>query len=287
MNGYDSARTSLISCTEPHLFEVTGILEWPKMDAVLTGADPGKVWDTIHQSNGSGDGEEYISWASEACQGAAQELLLIDRIEIDGHDAGALRLSVGGGYGIDLSLGSRDEFVAGDHRTVCSVAWYGGGPRPRKVTTPEGLDFSDYAGPGFDLEQRECWDVEAYAVSCAEPHAVQSLVGFDGLEAYGEEIVAHMAEGKMSEEDYKVADAFCEKLLFETIPDSDGLDDLGFLAEASASPAWDDYKGTVDPDGGYFFACLAGPLEAGALMNGDVFAGNTTIEPGTGSDSEA
>ena len=83
------------------------------------------------------------------------------------------------------------------------------------------------------------------------------LVAFDGLEAFGPELIERAATGQPTEEDWATADAFCEQLLLQTLPFSANLADLGYLADIQTGYAWDEFDGTVDPEAGYFFACVA------------------------------
>ena len=156
MNGADADRTSVVDCGEPHLFQITAIDQWPGMADALDAADGdrGAVWDDIHHAGGTAGSAEYGEWASRNCNEAAQRVAGITDVEVDGHTAGDLWLRVGGTYGVDLSLGSREEFVAGDVSTICSVAWYDDAGEP----------LPDQRGPvrrgccirAFDIGLREC-----------------------------------------------------------------------------------------------------------------------------------
>ena len=99
--------------------------------------DLGEVWDALHLANGTAENAEYGMWASRTCNEGAQRRVGIDDVEVDGHTAADLWLRVGGTYNVDLSLGSREQFVAGDVATVCSLAWYddirrAASPRPAR-----------------------------------------------------------------------------------------------------------------------------------------------------------
>lgn len=275
----DSDRDALVDCDEPHLFEVTSIDEWPGMEAALAAKEPGAVWDAIHLVDGSGDSAEYGRWASFACNEAAQGTVGISDVEVDGHTASDLRLRVGGTYGVDLSLASREAFVAGDHRTVCSMAWYDDLRRPRMVSGPA---FTELLHPGFPADRRECWSGDYSEIACDLPHAAQVLLAFDGLVAVGPDVIERAAMGEPTDEDWAAIDAVCEELLLQTLPFSADLGELGFLGDIVTGPAWDEFDGSVDPDSGYFYACVAVGPEVDDKITGDVFEGTAAIDTSGG-----
>lgn len=280
MNGADSDRTALVPCDELHLFEVTAIEEWPGMDDALAAADgdAGALWDEIHLLDGSeGATRDYGTWASRACSEAGQRMIGIADVDVDGHTASELWLFIGGPYGVDMSLGSREEFVAGDHRTVCSLAWYQGGQAPERN---DDRSFAHLREPGVSLLHRECWDSEYYEVPCTRPHTSQVVVGFDGVEAYGPELVQRVASGGWTEADIDTTDAFCEKLLPEVVPYGAPIDGLGYYAETFVGSGWDSFDGTVDPEESYPFVCLVLGYEDGDLLSGDVYGDELTVEAG-------
>lgn len=275
MNGADSDRGSIVDCDEPHLFQVTSIDQWPGMADAIEAADGdlGAVWDDIHLVNGSTGSVAYGEWASRNCNEAAQRTVGIADVEVDGHTAANLWLRVGGTYGVDLSLGSREQFIAGDVATICSMAWYDDSG-PRLLAT---LPFEKLVHPGFDPDLRECWADDYTAVSCAQPHAAQVMLSFEGLEAFGPDLVGRAAVGGATEADWDVVDAFCEQLLLQTMPSTADFGELGYLGETSASYSWDEFDGTVDAEGAYFFSCLA-LGDPGDVITGDVFEGAAVIE---------
>ncbi len=276
MNGADSDRTSVVACEEPHLFEITAIDQWPGMADALAdaGDDRGAVWDDIHLADANASGAEYGDWASRDCNEAAQRVVGISDVEVDGHTAGDLWLRVGGTYGIDFSLGSREEFAAGDVSTICSVAWYDDAGHPRMTSAPP---FARLMAPGIDPELRECVTGDDRSIPCDQPHAAQLLLSFDGLVAFGPELIARVAGSGGADEDRAVADAFCEQLLLKTLPSTAGLGGLRVVAEVeSRSPGWGAFEGTVDPGGGYFFSCFAAG-ETGETVTGDVFDGDIVL----------
>jgi hypothetical protein len=282
LNGADSDRYSVVDCDQPHLFQVTAVDQWPGMADAIEAADGdlGAVWDDIHLAGGTADSAEYGMWASRDCNEAAQRTVGIDDVVVDGHTAADLWLRIGGTYNVDLSLNSREKFVGeNDVSTFCSLAWYDESGKPRLVDAPP---FEQLVHPGFAPDMRECWSGNYSTISCDEPHAGQVLLAFDGLEAFGPELIDRAATGQPLEADWTTADDFCEQLLLQTIPSSANLADLGYLADIQVGYGWDEYDGAVDPDAVYFFACLAVAPETGDMLTGDVFEGTAAVD-GSGS----
>ena len=271
----DSDRDALVECEEPHLYEVTSIEIWPGMEATLAGEEPGAVWDTMHIIDAGAGNEEYQQWAVRTCNAAAQDIIGISDVEVDGLTALDLGLQVGGTHGVDLSLASREAFVAGDHRTVCSLFWYDDLRNPRSVSGP---GFAQLLHPGFGLDRRECWSRDSSVIACDLPHASQVLLSFNGLVPFGPDVIERAATGHATDEDWRAASAFCEELLLQTLPFSADFGDLGFLADIERGHAWDVFDGTVNPKGSYFYVCLAVGRESDDLITGDVLDGTALID---------
>jgi hypothetical protein len=277
MIGFDSDRNAVVDCDTAHLYEVTAIAEWPGFDAAIaeTG-DAGAAWDDVNLSE---EVSPYWAWASTTCSKASRDVLGVDDVEVQGHTAAELWLTVGGEYGIDQSLPSRSGFLAGDHRTVCSIAWYDEQQEPRRVTLPDGVRFADITGPEFDVGLHDCWSENYAQIDCERPHYGQVLAGFEGLNAFGDEFVGRAADGVQTEEDWMASDAFCTELLGQVLPETADLDGLTVIADIAPGVGWVEWNGDVDPDHPYSFACLAVGPEF-EPVSGDVFAG--TASTGTG-----
>ncbi|MEO5920152.1 MAG: hypothetical protein ABIQ01_03320 [Pseudolysinimonas sp.] len=284
-NGEHADPVSKVDCEEPHLFEVTSMGGWPGLGVAMAdaGGDAGDVWDAIHGLDDSDDSTvaaDFATWASRACAEGAQRTTGISEVKVDGHTASDLWLRVGGTYGIDITTATRAAFIAGDQGTYCSLAWYDDSGAARLLA---GRPFSQLLGPGFDLDRRECWDVDDRPTSCARPHAAQVLLAFDGLEAFGPELIARAASGVPTDLDRAAGDSFCAELLRQTLPSVAETDEVGFVSEPAAGSAWDEYDGTIDPRGGYFYACLAVGPQGGDLVIGDVMDGTARLQA-TGGD---
>ena len=142
----------------------------------------------------------------------------------------------------------------------------------------EGPAFARLLHPGFSLDRRECWSGDYSAIPCDQPHAAQVLLVFDGLVAFGPDLIERAATGQPTEEDWIAADEFCEELLLQTLPFSADFGELGFLSDLLAGYGWDEFDGAVDPEASYFYACLAVGPEVDSKITGDVFDGTAVID---------
>jgi hypothetical protein len=278
MIGFDSDRNAVVDCGAAHRYEVTAVAEWPGFAAAIAeSGDAGAAWDDVNLSE---EVSPYWMWASTTCSKASRDALGVDDIEVQGHTAAELWLTVGGEYGIDQSLPSRTGFLAGDHRTVCSVAWYDENQEPRRVTLPDGLRFADITDPGFDAGLHDCWSDAYVLTDCEQPHYGQVLAGFDGLDAFGDQFVVRAGNGTQTDEDWESSDAFCADLIGQALPETVDLDGLAVIADISPGAGWLAWDGDLDPAYSYRFACLAiGP--GFEPVSGDVFAGVATVGAGT------
>jgi hypothetical protein len=282
MVGADSDRTATVACELPHMFEVTGIDEWPGMaDALAAADDAGALWDEINGPDAEGH-EDYWEWAAKACMASAQRVIGIADVELDGVTAGDLWLRIGGPYNVDHSLATRSDFVGGDHRTVCSLAWYYGTQTPEREANPS---FSELLKPDFPTILRECWDAEYYDVPCTRPHNAQAVVIFDGLPALGPALITRTANGEATDDDWSRVDDVCEELMLQALPSTASLDELWYYGETTVGQGWDDYEDAIDEKLQYPYACLAVGENDGDLISGDVFNGDAHVTTASGSGS--
>jgi hypothetical protein len=278
MVGNDSDRESVVSCDAPHRFEVVAIAEWPEMNEFIR--ENGDLsFSRLHPASDTDaqDVLDYFDWATDECQQAIMESAGIADVEVDGHSAVDLGLRLGGGYGLDISLASRTGFQAGDHRTVCSAAWYNSYGAPSLVEFPVGVRFADVNTTSLPIEQRECWAVDYDIVPCDEEHAGQVVVDFDGLEAFGPEVITRAAEGEPTEADWTLEDAFCDELTDAAMARPEFMSGLAYFADLQSDYGWGAWDGEVDDDYTYRYACLVAAPGTTDLLTGDVFAGDVQI----------
>jgi hypothetical protein len=278
MVGNDSDRDSVVSCDAPHRFEVTAIVEWPGMDEFIS--DNGDLsFSRLHPASDTDaqDVLDYFDWATEECQLSIMDAAGIADVEVDGHSAVDLGLRLGGGYGLDISLASRTAFQSGDHRTVCSAAWYNGYGAPTLVEFPAGVRFADVNTTSLPIEQRECWGRDYDVVPCDHDHAAQVIVDFDGLEAFGPEVVTRAADGEPTEADWELEDEFCDELTDAAMARPEFMGGLSYYADVQSDYGWGAWDGEVDEDYTYRYACLMTAPKVGDSLSGDVFAGTAQI----------
>jgi hypothetical protein len=277
-NGYDSDRRSVVECTEPHLYDVVGSAEWPGMDDAI--ADEGSekaVFDLIIANEPGSVVDAYATWANEFCATA-----LRDTVGWSTRVTDELWVMPAVAYQIDRSLASRSDFVAGDHVTLCSAAWW------EPLAYDAGVTVASMLEAEFPLDTRECWveTEESFEfASCDEPHTDQTVLRFEGQAAFGIDFI--QAPEEMTDDDWGVVSDKCWALASLLLPTFDA--DTMYTWPSADGEVWEELASAdADPDQPYFFACDIAMYD-GSSFTGDVFG--STIEPavsgGSGSSSNA
>jgi hypothetical protein len=273
MNDIDSDWRSGVACSEPHLYDVVAIGEWPGMAAALADSTPSRVYAAIY---GGADDEfvgEYWLWAHHFCETAVRDALgwadLDSRFD-------ALHVMPAGDWAFDMSLATRADFSAGEHRTLCSVGWFdehtGTG-----ASLPE--DFVADTGPATE----ECWVVESTAtpVACAAAHTDQTVLWFDARSAFGDGFLA--PESQLDDTDWQLVYATCADLIASVLPELP--EELGVWAWVRYPELWDELStGGPEPETWYTMECLVGSYD-GERFAGDLLDGAQPALVGGGSGS--
>ena len=270
MNGYDSDRRSIVACTELHLYDVVGSAEWPGMaGAIEEEGGARKVFDLIIGQDTGSMVANYWEWATEFCSTALRDTIGWSTTVTDD-----LWVMPAGAYGVDLSLASRADFLAGDHVTLCSAIWWESLAYDSEITIESMLESE------FPLETRDCWvetELSLEFAYCDQPHTDQSVLTFDGQAAFGIDFIKDPEA--MSDDDWMTVSDRCWELTRLLLPDFDS-DTMYTWAAPSEGPAWDELaSGTPDPGQSYFYSCGIA-MHDGSSFTGDIFGGS--IEPAVG-----
>ncbi|QEO09819.1 hypothetical protein [Protaetiibacter larvae] len=268
MNGLDSDWTSLVPCTAPHLYDVVGIGEWPGMAEAIAQSDPGTVFSTIVAADSGELVDRYFSWADDFCSTALREAVGWSGPEI-GNSFNALWVMPVGPWAVDRSLASRAAFVAGEHRTLCSLGWL------ESTREPAELTVRDVFSPDYPVEMRDCWiygDDDTIEFSwCDEPHTDQTILSFDARAAFGIDFVKPMDQ--LSDADWQTASGVCDGLVSEVALGFDRSTMYAWASIFDDSPEWEALDRYPPIDGArYFMSCLVSRNDNG-LMRGDVMTG--------------
>ena len=280
VNGLDADGRSSVPCTEPHLYDVVAVAEWPGMADAVADGGVRPTWQTITGNSYNADPapDGYEAWAGPFCTQAIRELAGWDDVVIRGDSAAELRLVPGGNFGVDYSLASLQDFEAGDRRTVCSVAW--GEP----IAMPTGVSIARLTTSGMPSEIRECYvweNGEAPLDSgCTEPHDAQVILEFDARVPFDDYFIS----APDSEDAYARIDHYCTDAIAAVFPQ--GNDE--FYAWG-----WPDFvnwelSSSGEPlDRPYFVSCAISRLD-GVPFTGDAFEGEArraAADAGAGADS--
>ena len=278
-NGTDSDRATLVECTEEHLFDVLGVVNWPDMASQVDASSAEEVFDDITGENPSVTGDLYWAWAIDACVGVMREVIGLDA-EVEGKSADELDLIPADRWDMDVSLATREEFIAGDRTSLCSLTWRDADNDQTAIALPSGVTVRDMLTPSFPPELRNCHhrfpdaDPSYPPADCREPHHGQYLVIFDGAVALG----ADWVESKDPEggfDDYAPLDEYCTVLLEAVHPGVLDNPDWIVWSDDWGTLGWESYDGTADPNQQYPAYC--GILGADdAQITGDVISGEAS-----------
>lgn len=278
----DADRSTLVECTEEHIFDVFGTAEWPGMADALAEVDPDELLEQIADPYSTPLSTAYWDWAHPTCNSVMRKAIGLTGT-IDGLSMDDLNMVPGGMWGRDASLPAPDAFAAGDHSTLCSVTWSDVSFDARTVAYPAGMTGLDLLAPTFPADQRMCFTEDQETAGhlttpCDEPHSGQYLLIFNGLPALGADYLATM-DLSVGLADYAVLDEYCTVALDTVFPGVLDSPDWIVWSDGYGTEGWEVYDGTIDPDLTYPMYCgvLAADEDNGARITGDVLSGNATL----------
>ena len=278
-NGPDADRTSVVACTEDHIFDVFGTALWPGMEDALAAGEAGDLYDLLLDRDSSALAAEYWDWALPQCNSVMREAIGLTG-EINGVTMDELDAVIPGLWFRDASLPARDVFIAGDHSTLCSFSWTDLDGAARTVAHPEGVTGLDLMAPTFAADLRSCFTRDPDAnpsytgTSCDEPHSGQYLLVVDGLPSLGADWLATKEVG-VGFPDYTVLDEYCTVALETVFPGILDSPDWIVWSDDWGTAGWEDYDGTIDPTRAYPMYCAVIAPDEGTIT-GDVLAGTAT-----------
>ncbi|MFT4283899.1 MAG: septum formation family protein [Protaetiibacter sp.] len=263
MSDVDSDWRSTVPCTEPHLYDIVAIAEWPGMEKALAAESANDVFRELKAFEPDTFVTAYWEWAHDFCGSAVREALGWG--ELDAR-FDALHVLPVGAWAFDMSLATRTDFVAGEHRTLCSLGW-----REPHASLPGATLAEDFVADTTAATE-ECWvtgSATSTAVDCAASHTDQGVLWFDARAAFGDGFLAPPAE--LTEADWDLAYAMCADLVGAVLPEAP--DSLGVWAWVRYPELWDALA-TASPerDTWYTMDCLVGDFDGGRF-SGDLFDG--------------
>lgn len=269
-NGPDADWRSGVACTEPHLYDVLSIGEWPELDDTIAKNGAARVYRAIN----SGASESYVTaywqWARNSCEAPARDAFGWGDLDPRFDELHVLPV---GNWLFDMSLATRADFTAGEHRSLCSISW--GEPRARA----SGDTIADDFRADTTTTTEECWLVGSTSTptDCAAEHTDQAILRFDARAAFGDGFLA--PESELSDTDWRLAYATCADLVSVVLPDIPV--DLTVWAWASVPDQWDALADEAPAPGDWYtMDCLLGS-EDGSRFTGDLLDGaQPTLVPG-------
>jgi hypothetical protein len=214
----DADLTSVVPCTDPHLYDVVALETWPGMDDLLQDGDPAAVQHRL-QLGATDDAEAYWTWSWDFCVDAIERAVGWADVKLGITDDAGNALTTtkiaalpGGQYLLDRSLADEATFAAGEHRTACSAAWVDPRGKQRELILPAGLGFGDIFDDRMPIAARACLDDEGMAADCG-PGTAEITATFDVAAATSDEEVIRLAAADGTDpDDYASIDRVCAAL---------------------------------------------------------------------------
>lgn len=223
--GTDADLAAIVDCTEPHLYAVYAVLP---LDSVFgPGDSPEEIAETrtALMTEGTILRQTFLNQAVRECRSELADLIgLGDLTLYDGTGARAAALSPAGSFYSDITMTSEEEWIDGDARFVCSLAWIDpADPATQtRVAFDDGVTLADWFTTGMPLETRLCFIYTAtdlIGTSCEQPHWIENAFVFNANAVFGEAIVNDMrataidAGQALSTETLQMLDETCEEAM--------------------------------------------------------------------------
>lgn len=253
--GDDPDLTSVVDCSEPHLYEVTGFL-----DLSSDWIDPaGSVKEIDAQRSNVADKNsahhaDYVE-LSKGCSYLATIGAGLD-VELNGVDAEKAALVPYAMLAFDRSIPPA-EYIArtGKAQLTCAVRYTDTNLKSRPAQSQDSsAALYSYLSNGFPLENRICLENQGdkgmVIVGCDKPHFAEPFAGFDAEQVFGKEFVERGARAlssgeELSDDDYATGDQACAAAFGGTV--DGGSDEVAYLfltANDWTDPSTDTYVGS-------------------------------------------
>lgn len=188
-----------VPCTEPHLFEITEIVDLPEV-ALSGTTDEEKL---AHRSSLVRDDAStspahaaFEAFAEPVCQSAIQRVVGYDTIELGGVTATDLQIGSISARTAPAwrTLSTPEDWLAGNEQLVCSTRFVdAAGTTGAPQTSPTDAPLmSTFLTPAFPEELRQCLTYvgeTASVTDCTEAHYGEIFASFNAKPVLGEDFV--------------------------------------------------------------------------------------------------
>lgn len=232
---FDADLDSVVPCTEKNIFLVYGVLDLDEMflpdedaseDEILAARDS----ITVNTEDGYAP---FRAWADIMCGAEALFATGLYDVGVPGGTAIDVNARPAGNFFYDITVSSPDNWLAGDAKAICSLAWQAPNGTRADLNTDYTLDLSNLTTQDWSPGLRRCviWvgdGTDNYNDHCSEPHWMEATVSLDPWLLLGDD--ARHAFDRSSDADVVALDPFCDAFVSRFVGDG---------ADASA------YRGVV------------------------------------------
>lgn len=264
--------TSSMPCQRNHRYDVVSIDTWPGMQDAITETDAATLYRDLTERPERA--AEYLEWADRNCLDRVRETVGWGELRSVQELAGFEPLP-SAPWAVETSIAGLDDFVDGEHRTVCSVAWW------ETLRYPDDVSLGDFFSPSFPRLTRNCWaDADDFSVSftlCDREHIGQSFATIDLMSAYGVDEVVPFGELP----DVIRGEIFdaCTALAVDVVPSLDPETHYSWSMTLNGG-VWDDLESApAHPGARYDVECVISRLDE-APVRGDIFDGTVEVVAG-------
>ena len=117
----------VVPCSADHFADYLGGTTWPGFDGVIATHGAQRTFDAIYHDASDSFVADYKGWTQRACNDHLDRIADVDWVSDDLSDyyphIDELGLVPVGPFTIEAALGTRAEFLAGDHATRCRLTW--------------------------------------------------------------------------------------------------------------------------------------------------------------------
>jgi len=259
--------TTVVDCTEPHVYEVVDVIDVPKrfLEGKTKAERRANRTELATVAGESVLKAKFERFAWDGCRPATLEAVGLSKLQIAGKPAsesGAYLLMGGALNWLNLTPGG--NWIDGDTKLVCSIRFtehiittQAVGPKPVRAASKEPA-YTDFLTADFPVGRRQCMTYDDKGrrslLACDKPHYGEMFFSFDAQMAFGEKFVKSIDITDPTKAQWEQLSAPCSDALPQLL--GDGYDD-GLEAVAEPVPGgWDD-------ESNYYLAhCLVVPKQS-------------------------
>lgn len=211
----DADLDSVIPCSEKNVFLVYGVLDLDEMFLPAEDASEDEILaarDAITLNTEDGY-VPFRAWADIMCGAEALFETGLYDVAVPGGTAIDVSARPAGNFFYDITVSSPDNWLAGDAKAVCSLAWQAPNGKRADLNTAYSLEMSGFTTQAWPPGLRRCvvWvgeGLDNYSEHCSESHWMEDIVTIDPWLILGDD--ARRSFDRNNDADLAALTPFCE-----------------------------------------------------------------------------